>query len=470
MRSRIKFGTDGWRGIIADDFTFDNVRLCGRAVAAYLHELGLAGRGLVVGYDTRFASEEFAEALAETVAEGGVPAFLCDRAAPTPAISYAILSHQAAGAVIITASHNPGRYNGLKFKPEYASSAPQEVTDAIERHLHRLATGQPPDGNRERQPIHPFNPQDGYLRQLGSLVEVERLRLAALRVVADPMYGAGSGYFPLLLGGGGGEVLEIHGERNPLFPGLHGPEPTGDNLGDLARAVVEHRAAIGLANDGDADRMGVVDERGEYINPQVVYALLLYYLLEIRGQRGAIVRTAGGTVMADKLAARYGLPVHETPVGFKYVAAKIMETEALFGGEESSGYAFHGHIPERDGILAGLCFLDLMVQSGKTPSALVEQLHALVGVHYHDRVDLPCSAEQRRAALARLEAERPERIAGLRVLKARPLQGFKFDLEGGSWLMLRFSGTEPLLRIYAETPQPGKVAELLAEGQRLAGL
>jgi phosphomannomutase len=468
MKSEIKFGTDGWRGIIADDFTFDNVRHCGRAVAAYLHELGLAGRGLVVGYDTRFASEEFAKILAETVAGEGVPVFLGDRAAPTPAISYAILSHKAAGAVVVTASHNPGRYNGLKFKPEYAGSAPQEVTDAIERHLQQLRGAT--HLGRERQPIHLFNPQDDYLPQLRSLVDVERLRAAALRVVADPMYGSGLGYFPLLLGDGSGEVIEIHGERNPLFPGLHNPEPTEDNLGALARAVVDHRADVGLANDGDADRMGAVDERGECLNPQVVYALLLYYLLEIRGQRGAIVRTAGGTVMADKLAARYGLPVYETPVGFKYVAARIMETEALFGGEESSGYAFHGHIPERDGILAGLCFLDLMVQSGKTPSALVELLHSLVGVHYHDRLDLPCSAEQRRAALARLGAEQPERVAGLRVLKARPLQGFKFDLEDGSWLMLRFSGTEPLLRIYAETTRPGKAGELLAEGQRLAGL
>lgn len=467
MESKIRFGTDGWRGLIADDFTFENVRLCGRAVAAYIHESGLSERGLVVGYDTRFGSEDFAQAVAQAVAEEGVPAFLCDRAAPTPVVSFSILGRKAAGAVVVTASHNPGRYNGLKFKPEYAGSAPQEVTDAIERHM---SAGETAGLRRERRAVQLFNPLDDYLPQLQTLVSLERLREAGLLVVADPMYGAGLGYFPLLLGGGRSRTLEIHGERNPLFPGLHAPEPTAENLAALSRAVIEHRADVGLANDGDADRMGAVDEKGEQIHPQVVYALLLYYLLEIRGWRGPVVRTAGGTVMADRLAAIYELPVYETPVGFKYVAAKIMETDALFGGEESSGYAFRGHIPERDGILAGLCFLDLMVQSGKTPSGLVEQLHGLVGVHYHERIDLPCSAEQRRAALARLEAEQPEHIAGLRVLRARPLQGYKFDLEDGSWLMLRFSGTEPLLRVYTETPRPGRAGELLEEGRRLAGL
>jgi phosphomannomutase len=481
----ISFGTDGWRGIIADDFTFDNVRLCAQSIATYLRELGSAQRGVVIGYDTRFASEDFARVVAEAIAAYEMPVYLCDLPAPTPAISYSILEKGAAGAVIITASHNPSRYNGLKFKPEYASSASREITDAIERHLRHIQRERPvPEAQRRVKAPPPlpldeaqrhglvyiFDPRPAYLKKLRSLVDLERLRSTALNVIADPMFGSGIGYFPALLNGGSIAVTEIHGERNPLFPGIHNPEPLPDNLWALSQAVVAQGADVGLANDGDADRMGVVDERGSYLNPLVVYALLLFYLLEIRGWRGPVVRTAGGTIMADKLAARYGVPVYQTSVGFKHVAAKMMEVDALFGGEESGGYAFRGHIPERDGILAGLYFLDLMAVTGKSPSRLVEALYDLVGFHDYDRVDLPCPPLKCRKTLARLDAEPPQQIAGLRVLTTHFLEGFKFYLEDDSWLMLRFSGTEPLLRIYAESVQPGKATELLVEGKKLAGL
>jgi phosphomannomutase len=289
-------------------------------------------------------------------------------------------------------------------------------------------------------------------------------------VVADPMWGVGQGWFPRILGGGKTQLNEIHGHRNPVFPEMQRPEPIVENLQTLLRTVPEWNAAAGVAFDGDADRVGFVSEQGVFINQLQVYALLAYYLLDVRGQRGPLVRTVSTTVMANKLAARYGVDVYETGVGFKYVAPEMIRVDALIGGEESGGFAFRGHMPERDGLLAGLYLLDLMVQTGLSPSGLLERIFELVGAHYYDRIDRRMTPEQRPEVLARVAAARPDSLAGLKVNEIDDRDGYRYVLEDGGWMLVRFSGTEPVIRVYCETTHEDKVQDLLAEGLALAGL
>ncbi|MBC7259923.1 MAG: phosphoglucomutase/phosphomannomutase family protein [Chloroflexi bacterium] len=476
MTTKIKFGTDGWRAIIAEDYTFDNVRVCAQSVARYLLDRGVAQHGLVVGYDTRFQSENFAAAVAEVAAANGVKAYLCDRFAPTPVVSWGILDRKAAGAVVITASHNPGVWNGFKYKPEYAGSASPEVVAALEERIEAIQAGRDSvrrmglDEARRKGLVEMFDPTPAYFAQVARMVDLAPIRAAGLNVVVDAMYGAGMDYFPRLLDGGATRVFQIHDERNPLFPGLDHPEPIGHNLRALADAIRDRRADVGLANDGDADRIGVVDEHGVFVNQLQVYALLLLYLLEVRGWRGPVVRSITTTVMADKLAARYGLEVIRTPVGFKYVGPAMIEKDAIMGGEESGGFGFRGHIPERDGIVAGLFILDLMVQMGKKPSELIDYLYSLVGPHFYDRIDASFPAEQKQAIIARVRDNIPKTLAGMKVVGLDTRDGFKMDLEDGGWALIRFSGTEPILRVYCETTRADKVQELLDEGLRLTGL
>jgi alpha-D-glucose phosphate-specific phosphoglucomutase len=474
--AEIKFGTDGWRAIIAEDYTFENVCICAQAVAQYLINTGVADKGLVIGYDTRFGSEHFAAATAEVMAGNGIPAYLCDRAAPTPAISYSILEKKAGGAVVITSSHNPARWNGFKVKPEYAGSASPEVLAALEETITSIQSGQAKvkrtaltEALRDKLVVE-FNPAPGYLKQIHSLVDVEGIKSAGITVVVDAMFGAGMGYFPAILAGGNTRIIEVNNVRNPLFPGMHNPEPIARNLAALVAGIAQHHADVGLANDGDADRVGMMDENGQYINQLQVYALLLLYLLEVQGKRGPVVKTVTTTAMAHKLAKLYDVPVHETPVGFKYVGPKMMETGAIMGGEESGGFGFAGHIPERDGILAGLYLLDLIVKLQKSPSQLIEYLYSQVGPHHYDRIDLPLPAGQREAAIARVRDSQPKDIAGLKVMHIDTVDGFRYVLEDGGWLLIRFSGTEPLLRIYTETTNGEKVHAILADGRKIVGL
>ena len=470
----IRFGTDGWRGIIAQDFTFDNVRVCAQAVSDYVKGVGLAHRGMIVGYDTRFASEDFAAVVAAVVAANGIKVHLCHSSAPTPVISYAIRTRKAAGAVIITASHNPATWNGFKFKQEQATSASPEVIAEVERNIENILA----QGDVREIPLQQavteglvvrFDPSPPYLRHIAKLVDLERLRHCGLKVVVDSMYGAGAGYFSSILNGGSTEVVEVHGERNPLFPGIQ-PEPIAANLGELSRLVKERGASVGLATDGDADRIGVVDEKGNFLTPLQVFPLLALYLLEVCGRRGAIVKTITSSSMLYRLGELYQVPVYETPVGFKYVAPRMMAEDALIGGEESGGYGFRGHIPERDGILSGLFFLDLMVRQQKTPSQLLEYLYTKVGPHFYQRLDIEFPAEERQAITRRLAGERPRQIARLKLEGVETNDGFRFLLEGRSWLLIRFSGTEPILRIYAESDSPERVRSLLATARRMAGV
>jgi alpha-D-glucose phosphate-specific phosphoglucomutase len=472
MSTLIKFGTDGWRGIIAQDFTFDNVRVCAQAVADYLQETGLAGRGLVIGYDTRFASEDFAAAAAEVVAGNQIRVSLCPKASPTPVISFGVVTQKAGGAIIITASHNPANWNGFKFKTESGASASPEITARIEEKIalnqktgaiKRLPLAQA----REQNLVCYLDPAPAYYQQIAKLVDLEAIRSSRLKVVIDSMYGAGAGYFRKMLGGGAIELTEINKERNPLFPGIRQPEPVAANLAKLSDTVTRKKASVGLATDGDADRLGIVAENGAFISTLHLFALLCLYLLETRGQRGPIVKTVTMTSMVYRLGELFDVPIYETAVGFKYVAPTMMAQKALIGGEESGGYGFRNHIPERDGILAGLYFLDLMLKTRRSPSQLIDYLHSKVGPHYYRRVDIKLGDTEEAISTSRLRDLFPGSIDGIKVVSSDTKDGLRFILADNSWLLIRFSQTEPLLRLYAESSTPERVERLLKVAQDL---
>jgi alpha-D-glucose phosphate-specific phosphoglucomutase len=473
MSMTIKFGTDGWRGIIAQDFTFDNVRTCSQAVADYLKQAGLDSRGLVIGYDNRFASEDFAQAAAEVVTANGIKVYLSSKATPTPVISFGVLTKKAGGAIIITASHNPAIWNGFKYKTEDGASAPSEVTAQIEKHLSRALMGKtkrlPLPQALDQGMVEHLDMAPIYVQQLAKLIDPKPMGKAKLKVVFDAMYGTGAGYLNQLLGGGAMELKEINGERNPLFPGIQ-PEPIAANLAKLSATVQKEKAAVGLATDGDADRLGIVDENGKFITQLQVFALLCLYLLEVRGERGAMVRTITSTTMIDRLGEIFNVPVYETAVGFKYVAPIMMEKDAIIGGEESGGYGFRGHMPERDGILAGIYFLDFMLQTGKTPSQLLDYLYSKVGPHYYQRRDFSFPKDQRQAITKSVGDNLPQSIDGVKVTKINTSDGFHLTLADTSWLLIRFSGTEPVLRVYAESNSQARVEKLLEVGRKLAGV
>jgi len=474
LNSPIKFGTDGWRGIINQDFTPDNVRACAQGVADYLKGAGLADRGLIIGYDTRLASEDFAAAAAEVAVANGIKVYLCPRPTPTPVVSCGVLAKKAGGAIVITASHNPAQWNGFKFRTQEGTSASTEVTAGIEKRIaHALATGEikrlPLSQALDQKIIEYLDLAPIYDRQLNKLIDLKRLRQAGLKVVTDPMYGAGIGYFGRLLSGGAIQLTEINGERNPNFPGIQ-PEPIAANLAKLSAAVKEQKADVGLATDGDADRLGVIDEKGHFLTQLQVFALLCLYLLEVRGERGALVRTLTSTTMIDRLGEIYKLPVYEVPVGFKYVAEEMRVKNAFVGGEESGGYGFLEHMRERDGILAGIYFLDFMLQTGKTPSQLLDYLFSKVGPHYYQRRDLSFPEDQRQTIIKRVGGNLPKSIDGVKVVKVSTTDGFHLILADTSWLLIRFSGTEPVLRIYAESDSLARVEKLLEMGRELAGV
>ena len=444
-------------------------------MADYLKQAGLVSRGLIIGYDTRFASEDFAAAAAEVVVGNGIKVYLCSKATPTPVISFGVLAKKAGGAIIITASHNPGIWNGFKYKDEYGSSAPEEVTAQIEEFIAQtLATGKvsrlPLDKALAQGLVAYLDLAPIYLDQVAKLIDLKEIRQSGLKVVVDSMYGAGAGYLKTILDGGTTELIEINGERNPLFPGMIRPEPIAVNLTKLSAMVKELRANVGLATDGDADRMGIVDEKGTFLNQLQVFALLCLYLLEVRGERGPIVKTITTTSMLYRLGEIFDVPVYETAVGFKYVAPIMLAEKALIGGEESGGYGFRGHVAERDGILASLYFLDLMIKTGKTPSELMDYLYRKVGPHYYDRVDVKFPKDERQTIIDRLQRNPPEFIEDVKVVKRDTTDGFRFILADNTWLLIRFSGTEPVLRVYAESDSQARVERLLEFGKKLAGV
>jgi phosphomannomutase len=470
----IQFGTDGWRAVIAETYTFDNVRLASQACAEYFKQSGKAEHGIVIGYDTRFGSDRFARAAAEVLTANGVAVALSDRFQPTPVISYSVIDRQAGGAIMITASHNPATDNGFKVKSDIGSSAPPETIAEIEHHIDRLEAR--PDGVKRMDLAEAeagglfqlFDATAAYDVQIGRLVDLDMLRQAGVHIVADAMYGTGQGVFKRLLSGGRTTVEEIRNYVNPAFPGI-APEPIRPHIDELCRAVPERGAQLGLATDGDADRLGLVAEDGTFVNQHQVFALLVLYLTEQRGLRGPAVRSVTMSSMADAYMKRLGQQVFETPVGFKYIGAKMVEENAILGGEESGGFGFQGHIPERDAIVAGLYVVDLMVRLGRPMSGVLDYLRAKLGDWHYLRVDVRYPPSEREAIAARVAAARPPSLDGSPVSNVGTRDGYKFYAEDGSWLMIRFSGTEPLLRIYTETTSPERVQRLLQQGRELAG-
>ena len=472
MTLKIKFGTDGWRSAIADGYTFENLRRCAQGFASYFLEKGKQGEWVVIGHDRRFLSEYFALAAAEVLLGNGFRVYLTNGPTPTPVISYAIVDKKAIGAINITASHNPPTDNGFKVRDHTGGAIPPEGLKQIEALIPddetNIKRGSVEEAGKKGDLVR-FDPAPAYIENLKKLVDLEAIRNAGFKVLVDPMWGNGSGWFPKLLDGGKTTIVEIHNTRNPIFPEMIRPEPIPPNVDAGLKATVDYHADVCITFDGDADRLGVGDENGEFINQLRVYALIAYYLLEVRKQRGPIVKTLSTTQMLTKLGKLYNVPVYETGVGFKYVAPKMTETDAMIGGEESGGYAFRGHVPERDGILAGLFMLDMMVKLNRKPSQLIELLFSKIGAHYYDRIDKKFSGNRQDREKRILNAN-PETIGGLKVTGLNSQDGFKFSLEDGGWLLIRFSGTEPVLRVYCETTQEDRVQPILQDGLRMAGL
>lgn len=472
MALKIKFGTDGWRGTIAEEYTFENVRRCTQGFASYLLEQGNKGEWVVVGYDKRFHSENFAAAVSEVLSANGFYVYLTEGPTPTPVISYSVVAKGAIGAVNITASHNPPIDNGFKVRDRNGGAIdpdglkqiealiPSNVSDVKQMSLSKAME----DGM-----VVKFDPAPDYIAQITKLIDLEPIKNAGLTVLVDAMWGNGAGWFPRLLGGGATKVLEIHNIRNPIFPEMSRPEPIQPNVDVGLAATIKNNADVLIITDGDADRLGVGDEHGNFIDQLRMYGLLAYYMLEVRGERGPIVKTLSTTKMLNKLGELYNIPVYETGVGFKYVAPKMLETDALIGGEESGGYAFKNHVPERDGILAGLYLLDMMVKLNKKPSELIELLFEKVGAHYYDRIDTRFTGNRSdRESL--IQNANPTDIGGLKVIGINTVDGYQFLLEDGGWLLIRFSGTEPIIRVYTETLHSDKVQSILKDGLGIAGI
>ena len=467
----IKFGTDGWRGILAEDFTFDNVRLVARAAGRYVLAQGMAERGLVVAYDTRFLSERFAGETAELLAKMGIPVYLTRRPTPTPVAAYAILLYRTAGAVVFTASHNPPEYNGFKFIPHYAGPALPHITAEIEENIRAILAGkgETPAGGTGAADITGIDPYPDYARHLSSVVDLAAIGRAGLKVVVDPMYGAGAGYLEDVLAGAGAKVESIHSYRDPLFGGTL-PEPTAKSLAELSGRVAQGGADLGLALDGDADRFGIVDRGGSYVSPNQFLPVLLHHLLAARGMRGPVARTVATTHLLDTLAAASGLEVFETPVGFKYIGQCLLERGAVLGGEESGGLSVRGHVPEKDGILAGLLAAEVVAVHQKGLFELLGEIHGRFGRAVSERIDVHTSLEEKERVLARLKTLRPDALAGKKVVRTLTVDGLKLVLEGGAWVLVRPSGTEPLFRVYTEAPSEEEMAAVQQDFLKKTGL
>ena len=471
----IKFGTDGWRAVISDTFTFGNLRLVAQAIADAIlagHQDGEAE--VVIGYDTRFLSDRYAAEVARVMAANGIIAWLTRADTPTPAISYAVVHKRADAGVVITASHNAPRYNGLKLKAAYGGSASPEqarqVESFLERNQERMHGPNLIDFDLALQEgrIRKFDPAWAYYEHLATLVDLDVISNGEMRVVADPMYGAGRGAFKEILSRSRCRVHEIRGEMNPGFGGIH-PEPMARYLEALSAAIQNGLGTVGVATDGDADRIGAVDNNGNYVDAHRIFALVLRYLLEKRAWRGSVVRTVSTTRMVDRIAARHDLPLIETPVGFNYIAEHMLRGDVVMGGEESGGMSIKGHIPEGDGILMGLLLLEVIADAHVPLAELVDDLLKDVGPSHYARTDLRLARPVAKSEMVRRLVEgAPAAIEGVAVKDVLTTDGVKYLLADDGWLLIRPSGTEPVLRVYAESPEPAMVRAMLAYGEGLA--
>lgn len=463
----IKFGTDGWRGVIADDFTFDNVRLVSGAIAAYVLDHEDSSRGVIVGYDTRFASQRVAHVVAEVLSGAGIPVKLANDYTPTPAVSLAVKSGNAAGGVVITSSHNPWNWNGVKFKGKFGGSATPAIMKVIESELR---AGAMPKGKPAS--IEEVDFKDAYIKAICDFADLERIAKANFKFAVDSMYGSGRGVLAKIFADRGIQFVAIRQELNPLFPGIN-PEPIEPHVAMLQETVVKERCHAGFATDGDADRVGAVAEDGGFVDSHKIFSVLLRWLLERRKWPGEVVRAFNTTRMLDRIAAKYGRKLNECPIGFKYIADLMMEREILIGGEESGGIGYGRFLPERDGILNSLLLANVMAEEGKPLGQLVADLQKEYGPHFYGRKDLHIAEEIKQSAIQRARADETKRLGKYGVLKKEGLDGIKFFLDAPTngngaeaWVLFRASGTEPLLRVYAEAASPELVAEILETAQR----
>jgi phosphomannomutase len=462
----IKFGTDGWRGVIADDFTFDNVRRVAGAIAAYVLKHEDPGRGVIVGYDTRFASPSAARVAAEVLASAGIPVQLANDYTPTPALSFAVKNRQAAGGVVITSSHNPWSWNGMKFKSKVGGSAAPAIMQLIEESLR---DGVMPSG--ERAEIEEIDLKQPYIAAICSFADIDLIAKAGFKFAIDAMYGAGRGVLGQIFTSRSIRHVAIRQELNPLFPGIN-PEPIEPNLALLQQTVVKESCHAGLATDGDADRIGAVTEDGTFVDAHKIFSILTHWLLERKKWSGEIVRAFNTTGMVDRIAARYGRKLNECPIGFKYVTDLMSEREILIGGEESGGIGYSRFLPERDGILNSLLLANVMAEEGKPLGQLVADLQREYGPHYYGRRDLHIADDIKQSAIQRARSERTKRLGGYNVIRKEGLDGIKFFLDASTngngaqpWVLFRASGTEPLLRVYSEAASPELVNEILASAE-----
>ncbi len=463
--SPIKFGTDGWRGVIAEAFTFDNLRIVSQATADYVMKAGGPGQSVMVGYDRRFMSEDFALVVARQMAHNGFNVLLSESACPSPATSFMTFQQKAGIGVMITASHNPPRYNGFKLKTVHGGSTTPEITDPIESAAQQMVSAPVPDPSNLKGKITVVDFKKPYMDDIVSKVDVDLIRKVQGTVLVDVMHGSGAGYLTPLLQEWGLDAREVRGERNTWFGGVN-PEPVPQNLIPAQYAVKSTGAKVVIISDGDADRIAAMDEDGRFVNPHEVFALMLMHLVESKGLRGPVAQTVSSTRMVTALANKYGLPVTRTPVGFKWVADLFMsDPNMLIGGEESGGIGVRGHIPERDSQLNGLILLEMIGERGKSLKRLVEEdLWGTVGFHCYDRRDLHLTEDVIGEVRARVKAVEPTSLAGIPVAEIDRMDGTRFNFEDGSWLLVRPSGTEPVVRVYSESTSCDKVQALLDEG------
>jgi phosphomannomutase len=466
----IKFGTDGWRSIIAEDFTFENVRVVAQAIADYINGTEKDGEGIIVGFDNRFLSEQFAAAVAEVLTGNGIPVFLPERAVPTPVAAFSIRHFKTRGAVMLTASHNPPEYHGIKFIPEFAGPALPEETEVIEANGNTvLASGKIKRMDKEKAQKkdlwHVIDPLADYTRHLLSLVHEEQIRGECLKIIVDPLYGAGMGYVESVLRGLGCRSESIHNYRDAFFGGSM-PDPVENNLSQLREKVLETGADLGIALDGDADRFGIIDRTGKFFTPNEILPMLLEHLIVNRKEKGLVARTCATTHMLDRVAGTHGLELEETKVGFKYIGQMLLHHGALLGGEESGGMSIKGHVPEKDGILGACLVIEMATVMGGSLTEIQEQLFSKYGRMVSARLDVSVSPEDKERVVSELAGYSPSRLAGQEAAERIDIDGTKIVAEDGSWVLIRPSGTEPIFRVYTEADSQERLVEIQRQVRR----
>ncbi len=461
----IKFGTSGWRGIIGEDFTFDNVRIASQGIANYLKKSKQQGSGVIVAYDTRFLSEKFASEAAKILAFNGIQAFLCTRDVPTPCVSFETMRRKAMGAINFTASHNPPEYNGLKFSTSNGAPALPDVTRQIEHEIDLVQQkNERLDVYERTELIEEIDPKDRYLKGLRQKVDVDIIREVRPRIAIDALYGTSRDYLDYFLLESGIEVKIIHNYRDPYFGGFS-PECSEKNLSDLRTVVAEEHFDLGLATDGDADRFGIIDDRTRFVPANTILGLLAVYLKRHRNIPGGLARTVATTHLIDAIARKLDVPLYETPVGFKYIGELILEDKIAFGGEESAGMSMYRHLPEKDGILACLLVAEMVSRTRKKLSELIDDMHEEFGYFYSKRIDLKLTNQLKESLASKLENP-PRQIEDLAVREVNTTDGVKLIFDDQSWLLFRLSGTEPVARLYAEASTPKDLKHVVEAGRK----